>query len=189
MENKSNENRKQELLNIFLQGDIPICNCENYEDFNTEQCMLSEGSTEIFDFIEKYGEDPFEESTHIIVNYLINNIPKNKQYCDIYRADMYCIMLMNNGAKSLIGLVENCLTCDMECNGIDSDSEAVNTPNGKDFIDFIEQTYSIYLNDNNSFICFELKHNGRTFNDWYIISEDGNIRYRLYDNEGDKVID
>ena len=177
------ELKKMDLLQLFLKGDVPVCNwdCCGYVDFNTEQGMLSEHPEEINGFIEKYGEDPFEDATHCIINYLLENIPENKLYCDIFRAGMYCVMIMNKGIESVISLVENCLTCDMECNAIYG--QDVNSAEAKDFIEFIEHAYSIYINDNESAHCFKLIHKGTSVEDWYLISEDKQFQYKLFENK------
>lgn len=182
------EIKKMDLLQLFLKGEVPVCqwDCWGDMDFNTEQGMLSKTPEEINDFIEKYGEDPFEDDTHSIINYLIENIPENKPYCDIFRAEMYCVMIMNKGIESVISLVENCLTCDMECNAIYG--HAVNSPAAKDFIEFIEHSYSIYINDNKSSHCFKLTHKGTSVEDWYLISKDKQFQYKLFKNKNVEVV-
>lgn len=180
---QENELKKQELLNIFLKGDIPVCEMDlgMYVDFDTEQGMLSRCSTEIIDFIEKYGEDPFLETTDEVIRYLLDNLPDNRRVCTILRFEMYCAMIVNNGIKSVISLVKNCLTCDIEGNGVCG--EDVNSARARDFIDFIEGSYSICFEEDNILHKFKLKHNGINITDWYLVSDDEQFSYKLYGNK------
>ena len=181
---------KEELLDVFLKGGVPLCYWDATEDFETAQGLLTTSPTEIQDICQKY-EDVIQEYTlDEILCGLWDKIPEGTNYCSVFDVGKDCSMIfkkntdISSSIDSMIRLASNYIETELSCSGIIQDNKG-----RQDLINSFESSVYTGIFWDNTSKYFHLKYTGASYEDywlihkWCLVSEDNLNSYNLVNNK------